>query len=133
MGNDRFPTRIEDLRLSNEALSEILEGCQKAQRQPKLAKPGTYACLPYERMLEVCGWRDASAAVLVELAYRAFRTHNAEVPLPNKGALKFAGVNHAAKGRALRRLEEVGLVKVDWRGGKRTPLVTVLWDFKHAH
>ena len=82
--------------------------------------------LPYEKGLEVAGWRDASLAVLVELAHRAFKTHQNTVPLAN-ARLQLVGVSPDAKVRALRRLETVGMVAVDWRGGRKTPHVTLLW------
>ena len=83
--------------------------------------------LPYERTLAAAGrLGDAPLAVLIELAYQAFKTHRNVVPLAN-AALRSVGVSPDAKVRALRRLEANGMVAVDWRGGKKTPLVTLLW------
>ena len=83
--------------------------------------------LPYERTLAAAGrLGDAPLAVLVELAYQAFKTHRNVVPLAN-AALRSVGVSRLAKVRALRQLEASGLVAVDRRGKGRSPLVTLLW------
>ena len=37
------------------------------------------------------------------------------------------GISHDAKVRALRQLEAEEMVTVDWRGGRKTPHVTLLW------
>jgi hypothetical protein len=97
------------------------------RKRGRKAEPEAFVLLPYERTLAAAGrLRDAPMAVLVELAHRAFKTHKNPVLLSN-AALAVAGVSHDAKVRSLRRLEAAGLVVVDWRGGKKTPLVTLLW------
>jgi hypothetical protein len=123
---DEDPFDVAKLRLTPEMLAENSAKLVqlKATRQRQKAKAGHFVMLPYEKMLEVCGWRDASAAVLVELAYRAFRAHGTEFALPNK-ALEAVGVSPDAKVRALHRLEAVGLVAVDWRTNGQTPIVTI--------
>ena len=87
--------------------------------------------LPYKRTLAAAGRRrGAYLAVLVELAYQAFKTHQNTVPLTN-AALRAIGVSHDAKVRALRYLEADGMISVDWRGGRKTPSVTLLWASEH--
>ena len=108
---DRGPFDIDKWRLRPEHIAARDEARRKSQAERRLAaKPGVFVMLPYELMLEVSGWRDASAAVLVELAYQAFRTHKSEIALPNT-ALKKVGGRPDAKVRALRRLEAAGVVK----------------------
>ena len=101
----------------------------QAKTQPKRApsRPEAFVQLPYERTLAAAGQLgDAPLAVLVELAHRAFKTHQNTVPLAN-AALKAVGVSRDAKVRALRGLEAVGMVTVTWRGRGRSPLVTLPW------
>ena len=86
----------------------------------KVILPAAFVQLPYAEGLEVAAWRDAPAAVLFELAYLAFKMHRNTVPLTN-ARLQLVGVSPDAKVRALRRLETVGMVAVDWRGGRKTP------------
>jgi hypothetical protein len=70
--------------------------------------------------------RDAPMAVLVELAYQAFKTHKNPVPLTN-AALRSVGIRRDAKLRALRQLEADELIAVEWRG-RKSPLITILWE-----
>ena len=93
--------------------------------QPR-PKNETFVKLPYESALAIAGRRDASMAVLVELAHLRFRKRDNPVSIGN-AALRAVGVSPDAKVRALRLLEADGLVAVDWRGGKKTPHVRLLW------
>jgi hypothetical protein len=123
-----YPFDIEKLLLSPEMVVSMNEAWRRLQAEHRQAsKAGHFVKLPYEQTLVAAGKLGSSElAVLVELAYQAFRTHKTEVPLPNK-ALRSVGVSPDAKVRTLRRLEATGMVKVDWRGGSKTPLVTLLW------
>ena len=95
-------------------------------RAPRV-KGGTFVKLPYETTLAVAGrTKNALLAVLVELDHRRFQTRKKTIPLGN-ATLRAAGISHDAKVRALRQLEAEGMVTVDWRGGRRTPHVTLLW------
>jgi hypothetical protein len=124
LGGEDFD--LDDFALPPEPIAE--GGKVRAGVQPRLhkTKTGFFVKLPYERMLEVSGWRDAGTAIMVELAWQAFKTHKHSVLLSN-AALRSVGVSADAKVRALRRLEAAGLIAVNWRGGKKTPLVTLLW------
>ena len=127
---DTDPFDIEKLSISaKDPLALMREACQnQTARRQLAAKSGLFTKWPYERMLTAATkLRNPQLAVLTELSYRTFRAHRAEVLLPNTGALRLAGVSPDAKVRALRSLEAIGMVRVDWRGGKKTPLVTVLW------
>jgi hypothetical protein len=91
------------------------------------ARAGEFVMFNYERTLAAAGrLRDAPLAVLIELAYRSFKAHRSVVPLGNV-KLQSVGISHDAKVRALRHLEAVGMVSVEWRGGSRTPLITILY------
>jgi hypothetical protein len=114
-------------RLTPERLAEIQKlKPERPGKVPRPARPGAFVKLPYEQTLATASRRDASLAVLVELAFQAFKRHRNQVPLAN-AALRSVGVSSDAKVRALRRLEADGMVSVDWRGGRKTPLVTLLW------
>jgi hypothetical protein len=94
-------------------------------RTPKL-KDRSFVMLDYERTLAAAGrLRNAPLAVLLVLAYQSFKTHRNTVPLSNV-RFRSVGISPDAKVRAVRQLEAEGLVSVDWRGGRKTPLVTLL-------
>ena len=116
------------LALTPETLAELAEARKQAQpKRVRPARPEAFVKLPYERTLAAAGrLGNAPLAVLVELAYQAFKRHRSVVPLAN-AALRSVGVSHDAKVRALRRLEADGMIAVDWRGGRKTPVVTLLW------
>jgi hypothetical protein len=126
---------IERFRISPEGTVRLEEAVKKRREADQLkrvaAKPGAIAILPYDaRMYAAAARRDASMAVLVELAYLAFQKHSGTVLLSN-GRLGEMGVSRYAKARALRLLAADGLVTVDWRG-KKTPRVTILWEVRRA-
>ena len=87
----------------------------------------TFVKLPYESAMIVAGQtRNALLAVCVELANRRFRLRQNPVLLGNTTLRRF-GISHDAKIRALRQLEANGMVTIDWRGGNKTPRVTLFW------
>ena len=98
----------------------------KARTPKAKSKDRPFVTLDYERTLAAAGrLRNAPLAVLVELAHQSFKTHRNIVPLSN-AKLRSVGISRDAKVRALHHLEAVGMVSVDWRGGRKTPLVTLL-------
>jgi hypothetical protein len=64
------------------------------------------------------------AFVWFYIHYRVWAEKNRTVPLASK-TLVAAGVNRRVKYRALIRLEQAGLIRVE-RRGRRSPLVTLL-------
>jgi hypothetical protein len=106
---------------------------QKEPAKSRAARPATrrtrgFVQLPYERTLAAAGQLgNAPLAVLIELAYRAFKTRQNPVPLSNK-ALQAVGISHDAKTRALQKLEAAGLVVITKRGRGKSPLVTIIWE-----
>jgi hypothetical protein len=119
---------LDAYRLTPEQAAKLAEASSKIQPKKRLhpAKPEAFVQLPYKLALTAAGRRDASLAVLVELAYQAFKTHQNVVPLANARP-QSVGIGPDAKVRALRHLEADGLVSVDWCGGRKTPHVTLLW------
>lgn len=119
------------LALTPERLAELAPTQKQSHPRPRKrlpsAKPEAFVMLPYERTLAAAGrLGDAPLAVLIEIGYRAFKAHRKQVPLAN-ATLQSVGITRYAKLRALRRLEADGMIAVDWRGGRRTPLVTLSW------
>jgi hypothetical protein len=112
------------LALTREDVAELAP-LQKAPRE-KSRQRSKFVTLPYESTLKAAGQlQNAQLAVLIELANQLFKKHQNPVPLSNK-ALRAAGITHWAKNRALRKLEEAGLVLVSWHG-RKCPLVTIRW------
>ena len=125
------PFELNGLTLTPEQIEELAPLQKKAQAKPKsrLRSAGSrtkFVMLPYQQTLVVAGQLgNAPLAVLVELANQAFKTHRNTVALTNT-ALRSVGISRHAKLRALRQLEEAGVIAVSWRE-RRSPLVTILW------
>jgi hypothetical protein len=62
-------------------------------------------------------------AVASHILYETWRANGQPIKLPN-GMLSRSGVSRDAKIRALRKLEHLGLVSVEWRPS-RSPIVTI--------
>jgi hypothetical protein len=73
-------------------------------------------------------WDNATMAVLLELDHQ-MRSD------PKKGnprrfssqRLAEIGVTHHTRQRGLRKLEKAGVIKIESRGARKSPLVTLLW------
>lgn len=118
--------------LTPELLAELGPLQKKPKPQParpaRAPRTGRFIQLPYERTLAAAGQiKAAPLAVLIELTWRRFKSHQNPVTLANK-ALRAVGISHEAKNRALRQLEAAGLITITWRGRGRSPLVTLLWE-----
>jgi hypothetical protein len=103
--------------LSEEIASErVLPEQTRRRRQHWVRWPWMWV----ERLEGASGhtWR-----VAAQLLYLHWKGAGRPVKLANAG-LEMAGVSHDTKLRALRCLEQRGLVAVDWRQ-KKSPLVTV--------
>jgi hypothetical protein len=131
MSHDPFD--LTKLKLTPEQIAKLAPFQKKAKAKPQLPRSrrqtGTrFIQLPYERTLAAAGQLGhAPMAVLVEVAYLAFKAHSKPVPLANK-VLRSAGIDRWAKTRALRQLEKAGAVTVIWRSNGRSPLVSLRWD-----
>jgi hypothetical protein len=62
-------------------------------------------------------------AVACHILYETWREKGRPIKVPN-GMLARCGVSRSAKVRALRKLEELGLVSIEWRPHK-SPIVTI--------
>ena len=78
------------------------------------------------------GWANVLAAdgvggkvwvVACHILYETWRSKGQPIKLPN-GMLGRLGVSRDAKVRALRKLEQLGLVSVEWRP-RKSPIVTI--------
>jgi len=85
---------------------------------------------PYAQMyLKVAedGFRalgNPASFVWTYVQYRAWADNNPTVPLPNE-ALATYGISRQVKWKALRRLEQAGLIRIETRS-RKSPLITVL-------
>jgi hypothetical protein len=121
---DSDPFDPANVKLDHEAVKASAERAAKKTAEKPAREP--FVMLPYEQLLQGAGaMRNAAMAVAIELDHLVFRTHRNPVELTNT-PLRDVGICREAKIRALRKLEQVGLVAVVWRG-QRAPLVTVLW------
>jgi DNA-binding transcriptional ArsR family regulator len=132
-GDGDDPFDLNKLALTQEEIAELAPLQKKAKARParrvrSARLHGRFVQLPYERTLAAAGLvKSAPLAVLVELAYRMFKTRQNPVKLSNK-TLRVVGISHDAKTRALRQLEAAGLVAVSWEGRGKSPLVMILWE-----
>ena len=131
MSDDPFD--LAKLKLTPEQITKLAPFQKQPKPKPQLPRPrrqaGTrFIQLPYERALAAAGQLGhAPMAVLIEVAYLAFKAHGKPVPIANK-TLRTVDIDHEAKTRALRQLEKAGLVTVVWRGPGRSPLVSLRWE-----
>jgi hypothetical protein len=124
---------MKELQLTKE-LQEELQAAQAARQATEgprklhhRAKKVGFVMLPYAQTMAAAGkMKNATLAVMVELAYQVFKNHESEVPLSNS-MLRTLGISRSAKLRALRQLEAAGMVKISGKGRRKTPRVTVLW------
>ncbi len=117
---------LDNLKIDGKT-SRLAAGSEKLKRRTE--KGVEFVMLPYEQTLAAAGhMKCAVLAVMVELAYQMFRTKSREVRLSNS-TLRPIGISYKAKLHALRQLEADGMVKVAWSGKRRSPRVTVLWNW----
>jgi hypothetical protein len=111
----------EDLRC--EPSPETIRRRQQREKKQKLI----FARIPY-----VLGMKAAAdcpsplLATLLALWYLRFTRHKNPVELPNT-YLKEWGITRRGKYKALKTLEDAGLVQVEYRENK-SPRVTLLWS-----
>lgn len=128
---DNHPFDMSKIALNAEQIAALMP-FQKTSASPKPKRQSRrteveFAMLPYKQTLAAAGHTGCAVlAVLIELNHQVFVTHKNPVALTNS-ALRSVGISHQAKLRALRQLEAAVVVKVRWRGRRRSPLVTVLW------
>ena len=123
------PLELGKFTFTPEQIAELTPLQKKSAKARAARRTGAkFVMLPYERTLAAAGQLgNAPLAVLVELAYRAFKTRQNPVPLSNK-ALQAVGISHDAKTRALQQLEAAGLVRITKRGRGKSPLVTIIGE-----
>jgi hypothetical protein len=123
--NDPFD--LSKMALNAEMITKLMPFQKTAAAKPKRRRRVEFVMLPYDQTMAAAGaMKDATLAVMVELAHQVFKAHKREVVLSNY-ALRPVGISYKAKLRALRQLEAAGMVAVDWKGERKSPRVTVLW------
>jgi len=94
----------------------------KFQRSPRQTKRYVQITEKGTRGFEVLG--SSAAPVWFEILYRVWRTGRTTIDLPNQTLAKM-GMSRFAKYRAVRRLEQAGLIEVE-RAPRKTLRITLL-------
>ena len=121
------PLAIENLRMSPEEMTELKAAATASRKEsPRQTKP-LWCKFDYNRQIELARQsRNAIIAVQTELYRLRFKAYDKAKPIPvGNQFLKSLGISHHAKIWALKKLEKVGIIEVDWRKN-RTPLVTII-------
>ena len=123
MDDDTFdPAR---LRLSTEAAASIGKKPSDKQKGRHLRGDGPFVQLQLEGLVAASKALGSSMLLVwIHLQHRAWAEKKRTVAVTSQ-ALGELGVDRGMKHRALRLLEEAGLVSVEWRK-RRNPLVTLL-------
>ena len=109
-------------------LAALREAQNASEGSRRTKAKETFARFPHDRALALYPHiGGAPWAVLVELDRAILRNRGRNpISLPSRN-LKDAGINSSIKGRALKRLEDAGIIRIHNRGRGRCPLVTHLW------
>jgi hypothetical protein len=107
------------------ALRRVQNGGGRPSRRARALE--TFARIPHERGLQLYGRIDGAAwVVLLELDRLILKSRGRNpVPLTNKN-LQAIGVPRNTKARALRQLQDAGVITFEQQG-REAPLVTHLW------
>jgi hypothetical protein len=106
--------------------TDIFDNLDELRKPPPKQRPKheiePFVQLPYVRGIKFYRRHvgDAGWAILLELAYRAFKGDNPS--LLNSKILTSAGVSGIVRARALERLEAAKLIKVEPQGEGKAPL-----------
>jgi hypothetical protein len=119
---------LDDLRIGTPLPGPIAakQRPEVIRRPSRVKLDGAFVRLPYS-LLERLPRGDGTAmlAVVMELAYRAWKAEGKPVALPN-ASLDRVGISRKSKRRVLAQLERAGLVTVT-RNGRKSPQVVVHW------
>jgi hypothetical protein len=114
-----WPVDLEDLRLP-----EALSARPPARKlRPRANEPFTLMTVS-DLVRGAAVFENRGLLVWIYILHKAKLRGSDAIPLPNT-SLKSWGVTPDMKTRALRRLEQAGLLRVEWRN-RRSPVVTVL-------
>jgi hypothetical protein len=119
---DRDPFDLDALRIDprDPTLASAAKARKKKWRRRFIKFPWTWA----DRLKATN--RGSTYRVALHLVYEHWRSGSRAIELANM-ALAEVGVKRRAKWRALRELEQLGLIKVEARS-RKSPLVTLLVD-----
>jgi hypothetical protein len=93
-------------------------------------KPVIFAQVPFDRGFKLYRHNsigDAGWMVLLELDYMVLTRHKNPLLLWKPEHLPKLKIEGHTRIEALKRLEAAKMVRIEWRGTGRAPLVTVLW------
>jgi hypothetical protein len=123
--NEDDPFDLANLRLTPEATAAMSRAAaaEQARAQPKRQRQ-PFVMVPWAWVERLKGARHvATYRLALFLLYQRWKT-NKPIPVSNV-AMKALGVPRRSKYRAIRDLERLGLIRVEWRR-RRSPVVTVL-------
>jgi hypothetical protein len=123
MNDDGF--NLDELRLTPEFIKTAKPKVSDGPRPRKRKRD--FVMVPWGWVERLQSSRSAETYRLaIYLLHEQWRSSGEQIKLSNVAVLEGADITRFAKWRALRELEEMGLVKVDRRGNGRSPLVKLV-------
>jgi hypothetical protein len=106
---------------------ETLETGAAPARRKRAPTKGTFAKIPHDRGIALFGRIDGAAwVILLELDRLIFKSFGQNPVRLTNHTLKAVGMPRNSKWKALRQLEDAGVITVA-RDGRKAPLITHLW------
>jgi hypothetical protein len=129
---------LNRLRMTDEVSREIAEKEKQLKQSGKAApartRPigaGSFVKYPVEAIFMTGAAKNAGTAKLFPLLLHLdWKADHRPFKLPN-GALQPLGISRGRKGPVLRELEQMGLIRVEYRA-RKSPLITVLASSKRG-
>ena len=119
MAREASPLDLESLRLDEAA------SVTPSTRRMRPCAVEPFLLMPVRDLVRgAAAFDNRGLLVWIYILHKAKLRGSDAIPLPNT-SLKSWGVTPDMKTRALRRLEQAGLLRVEWRN-RRSPVVTVL-------
>jgi hypothetical protein len=97
----------------------------------RLRRQDQFVMVPLEWMHRLVGARSATYSLALHLLHRAFKERSKTIKLANR-LLTSGGISRGQKWRALAQLETLGLVSVEHRGARKSPIITLLYPQQEA-
>jgi hypothetical protein len=132
--NDSDSFDINRLRMTDEVSREIAEKEKQLKQSGKAARTrpigaGSFVKFPVEAIFMIGAAKNAGTAKLFPLLLHLdWKADHRPFKLPN-GALQPLGISRCRKGAVLRELEQLGLIRAEYRS-RKSPLITVLTSSK---
>ena len=111
-----------------EVVTLALDGSAPPRRKQKHGQPGKLFARSYRKHTALLRSAKVAAAVwnvYDELSWRDYRAGGKPFKLSNH-ALDDLGISHDSKARALNKLEQLGIIRIEKRRPKTSPIVTLI-------